>query len=71
MSRNCLSRGIERSIYQVSHAFVRWWIWKKTAKLLSVFGRHVGWKFGQVNLWVIAEDINQVGLGVNGKLYKT
>jgi hypothetical protein len=68
MSRNGLPRGIERSIYQVSHAFMRWWIRKKTAKLLSVFGRHISWKFGHVNLWVIAEDISWVGFDVISKL---
>jgi hypothetical protein len=49
---------------------MRWWVWKKTAKLLSVFGRHVSWKFGQVDSWVIAEDIGWVGFDVNSKLYR-
>jgi hypothetical protein len=45
-----------------------WWrIWKKTPKLLSVFGRHISWKVSQVNLRVVAKEIRRVSLAVSSK----
>jgi hypothetical protein len=46
---------------------VRWRIWKKTTKLLSVFGRHISWEVGQANLWVVAKEIRRVSFAVSSK----
>ncbi len=47
---------------------MRGWVGEKTAQLLSVLSWHVGRKFSEGYLWVVAEDICGVGLSVCGKL---
>jgi hypothetical protein len=49
---------------------VRWRVWKKTTKLLSVFGRHIGREIGQANLRVVAKEIRGVSLAVSSKFYQ-
>ena len=46
---------------------MRWRIWKKTTKLLSVFGRHISREVSQANLRVVAKEIRQVSLAVSSK----
>ena len=46
---------------------MRWRIWEKTTKLLSVFGRHIRWEVGQANLGVVAKEIRRVSLAVSSK----
>ena len=48
-------------------AVVRWRIWEKKAKMLSVFGRHIGREVGQANLWVVAKEIRSVSLVVSSE----
>ena len=52
---------------KICHAVVRWNIWEKTAKLLSVFSRHISWEVGQANLWVGAKEIHPVSLVVSSE----
>jgi len=46
---------------------VRWRIWKKTTKLLSVFSWHISWEISQANLRVVAKEIRRAGLAVGSK----